>query len=336
VLNFFKRKNKSSDAIIDSNNTLETKEENKSDNSINNIGWYDRLKQGLARTKNNFGKKLLGVFGGGKIDSNLYEELEDILLSSDVGVNATEYLLNKVQEEVTIKGLKDAIELKQVLKNNMYHLVKNIEEPLVISQTPHVIMFVGINGAGKTTSIGKIAQYFQDMGKTVMLGAGDRFRAAACEQLIEWGNRNNVTVISQKNGDSAAVCYDAVKSAIANKVDVLLLDTAGRLPTQLNLMEEIKKVKRVITKSLSRQPDEVILVLDANLGQNGLNQVKAFHDALNINGLVMTKLDGTAKGGIVCAIAKDCPIKLRFIGVGEKIDDLRPFSANDYIDILFD
>ena len=336
MLNFFKRKNKSSDAIIDSNNTLETKEENKSDNSINNIGWYDRLKQGLARTKNNFGKKLLGVFGGGKIDSNLYEELEDILLSSDVGVNATEYLLNKVQEEVTIKGLKDAIELKQVLKNNMYHLVKNIEEPLVISQTPHVIMFVGINGAGKTTSIGKIAQYFQDMGKTVMLGAGDRFRAAACEQLIEWGNRNNVTVISQKNGDSAAVCYDAVKSAIANKVDVLLLDTAGRLPTQLNLMEEIKKVKRVITKSLSRQPDEVILVLDANLGQNGLNQVKAFHDALNINGLVMTKLDGTAKGGIVCAIAKDCPIKLRFIGVGEKIDDLRPFSANDYIDILFD
>jgi fused signal recognition particle receptor len=336
VLNFFKRKNKSSDAIIDSNNTLETKEENKSDNSINNIGWYDRLKQGLARTKNNFGKKLLGVFGGGKIDSNLYEELEDILLSSDVGVNATEYLLNKVQEEVTIKGLKDAIELKQVLKNNMYHLVKNIEEPLVISQTPHVIMFVGINGAGKTTSIGKIAKYFQDMGKTVMLGAGDTFRAAACEQLIEWGNRNNVTVISQKNGDSAAVCYDAVKSAIANKVDVLLLDTAGRLPTQLNLMEEIKKVKRVITKSLSRQPDEVILVLDANIGQNGLNQVKAFHDALNINGLVMTKLDGTAKGGIVCAIAKDCPIKLRFIGVGEKIDDLRPFSANDYIDILFD
>lgn len=299
--------------------------------------WFGKLKQGLAKTRNTLGKKLLGIFGSGKIDDNLYEELENILISSDVGFSATEYLLKKVQDDVSIKGLKDSFELKSVLKTNMLDLIKGIEKPLEITnQLPYVIMFVGINGAGKTTSIGKLAKYFQNQGKTIMLGAGDTFRAAACEQLIEWGNRNNVTVISQKNGDSAAVCYDAVKSAIANKVDVLLLDTAGRLPTQLNLMEEIKKVKRVINKSLEREPNEIILVLDANIGQNALNQVKAFNDALGLTGLVLTKLDGTAKGGIICAIAKECPVALRFVGVGEGIDDLRPFNAHDYINALFE
>ena len=343
MLNFFKRKSLSTDNNVKTEaEFVDIRNENNQiyQQSIDNTaksGWFHRLKQGLAKTRDNLGKKLLAVFGGGKIDDSLYGELESILISSDVGVSATDYLLKRVQDDVSLKGLKVSNELKEVLKNNMLQLVSSIEEPLVIDdKSPYVIMLVGINGAGKTTSIGKLAKYFQDQGKSVMLGAGDTFRAAACEQLIEWGNRNNVTVISQKNGDSAAVCYDAVKSAIANKIDVLLLDTAGRLPTQLNLMEEIKKIKRVITKSLEREPNEIILVLDANIGQNALNQVKAFNDALGLSGLVLTKLDGTAKGGIICAIARECPVKLRFIGVGEKIDDLRPFSADDYINILFE
>jgi fused signal recognition particle receptor len=195
-------------------------------------------------------------------------------------------------------------------------------------------MMVGVNGAGKTTSIGKLAHYFQQQGKSVMLAAGDTFRAAAREQLIEWGKRNNVTVIAQQSGDSAAVCYDAIQAAIARKIDVVLADTAGRLPTQLNLMEEIKKVKRVIAKALPDAPHEVMLVLDATIGQNALNQVRAFDDALALSGLVLTKLDGTAKGGVICAIAKERAIPLRFIGVGESIDDLRPFQAADYVEAL--
>jgi fused signal recognition particle receptor len=197
-------------------------------------------------------------------------------------------------------------------------------------------MLVGVNGAGKTTSIGKLAKYFQVQGKSVMLAAGDTFRAAAREQLMLWGERNNVTVVSQQSGDSAAVCFDAINSAIANKIDVVLADTAGRLPTQLNLMEEIKKVKRIINKALPNAPHEILLVLDSNIGQNGLNQVKAFDDALNLTGLVLTKLDGTAKGGVICAIARERPIPLRFIGVGEAIDDLRPFNSIDYVNALVD
>ena len=344
MLSFFKSKNKQVDVVKHENCDIYLPEDKvELDDNHDNVfvdkksGWFGKLKNGLAKTRNSLGKKLLGIFGSGKIDENLYEELENILISSDVGFSATEYLLKKVQDEVSIKGLKDSFELKNVLKKNMLELITSIEKPLEIkNDLPYVIMFVGINGAGKTTSIGKLAKYFQNQGKSVMLGAGDTFRAAACEQLIEWGHRNNVTVISQKNGDSAAVCYDAVKSAIANKIDVLLLDTAGRLPTQLNLMEEIKKVKRVIGKSLEREPDEVMLVLDANIGQNALNQVRAFNEALNLSGLVLTKLDGTAKGGIICAIAKECPIALRFIGVGEGIDDLRPFDAHDYINALFE
>ena len=197
-------------------------------------------------------------------------------------------------------------------------------------------MLLGVNGAGKSTSIGKLAKYFQSQGKSVLLAAGDTFRAAAREQLMAWGERNNVTVIAQQSGDAAAVCYDAIQAATARGIDIVLADTAGRLPTQLHLMEEIKKVKRVIQKAIPDGPHEVMLVLDANIGQNAINQVKAFDDALGLTGLVLTKLDGTAKGGVIAAIAKQRPVPLRFIGIGESIDDLRPFASRDYIDALFD
>ena len=301
------------------------------------LSWTQRLKQGLGKTRDAFSKKLLGLFGGGQIDEELYEELESVLLTSDVGVSATLEILANVRNKVSLRGLKDSSELKLALKDALLEVVQELEQPLDTSEhTPFVIMMVGVNGAGQTTSIGKLAKYFQQQGKSVMLAAGDTFRAAAREQLIEWGKRNNVTVITQQSGDSAAVCYDAIQSAIAKKIDIILADTAGRLPTQLNLMEEIKKVKRVITKALPSAPHEIMLVLDANIGQNAINQVKAFDDALGLTGLVLTKLDGTAKGGVVCAIAKERPVPLRFIGVGESVDDLRPFVAEDYIDALID
>ncbi len=301
------------------------------------MSWTKRLKLGLTKTRDNFGKKLLGIFGGGKIDEALYEELETTLLAADVGIKATNSLLAQIRKKVSLKGLKDGAELKSVLKESLVELLSSIQKPLITHEhKPFVIMMVGVNGAGKTTSIGKLAKYFQGQGKSVMLAAGDTFRAAAREQLIEWGKRNNVTVVSQQSGDSAAVCFDAIQSAIAQKIDIVLADTAGRLPTQLNLMEEIKKVKRVIGKALDGAPHEVLLVLDSNIGQNALNQVRAFDDALSLTGLILTKLDGTAKGGVICAIASERPIPLRFVGVGETIDDLRPFNSTDYVDALFD
>ncbi len=301
------------------------------------MSWASRLKFGLTKTRDNFGKKLLGVFGGGKIDENLYDELETILLASDIGFSATNRLLEQIRKKVSLRGLKDRSELQALLKEGLQELLQPIEKQLITDgHQPFVIMLVGVNGAGKTTSIGKLAKYFQSQGKSVMLAAGDTFRAAAREQLIEWGSRNNVTVVSQEGGDPAAVCFDAIQSAIAQKIDIVLADTAGRLPTQLNLMEEIKKVKRVIGKALNGAPHEVLLVLDSNIGQNALNQVRAFDDALILTGLVLTKLDGTAKGGVICAIARERPIPLRFIGVGETIDDLRPFVAKDYVNALFD
>ena len=302
------------------------------------LSWAARLKQGLTKSRDKMAKSLAGVFGGGQIDEDLYEELETVLITSDMGMEATEYLMKDVRDRVSLKGLKDGNELRGALKDALYDLIKPLEKPLVLPETkePFVIMLAGINGAGKTTSIGKLAKYFQAQGKSVLLAAGDTFRAAAREQLQAWGERNNVTVISQTTGDSAAVCFDAVQAAKARGIDIVLADTAGRLPTQLHLMEEIKKVKRVLQKAMPDAPHEIIVVLDANIGQNAVNQVKAFDDALGLTGLIVTKLDGTAKGGILAALASDRPVPVRYIGVGEGIDDLRPFNARAFVDALLD
>lgn len=303
------------------------------------LSWATRLKQGLTKSRDKMAKSLASVFGGGKIDEDLYEELETVLITSDMGMEATEALMKDVRNRVSLKGLKDGEELRGALKDALYDLIKPLEQPLVLPENqgePFVIMLAGINGAGKTTSIGKLAKYFQAQGKSVLLAAGDTFRAAAREQLQAWGERNNVTVISQSTGDSAAVCFDAVQAAKARGIDIVLADTAGRLPTQLHLMEEIKKVKRVLQKAMPDAPHEIIVVLDANIGQNAVNQVKAFDDALGLTGLIVTKLDGTAKGGILAALASHRPIPVRYIGVGEGIDDLRPFDARAFVDALLD
>jgi fused signal recognition particle receptor len=300
-------------------------------------GWVARLKSGLART----GSQLTGLFGsGGKIDDDLYEELETILITADVGMDATNALLADLRRYVREHHLSEAAQLRDALAHCLLKLLKQLEAPLQArlpdtgSHKPFVIMMCGVNGAGKTTSIGKLAKYLQGQGLSVLLAAGDTFRAAAREQLQAWGKRNNVTVIAQQSGDAAAVIFDAVQSAQARKIDVVLADTAGRLTTQLHLMEEIKKVKRVIAKVLPGAPHEVLLVLDANTGQNALSQVKAFDEALGVTGLILTKLDGTAKGGVIAAIARAHPIPVRFIGVGEGLDDLRPFVAEDFVAAL--
>lgn len=294
--------------------------------------WLGRLKSGLARTGNQLSELLSR---GGRIDDELYEELETILITSDVGMDATHLLLADVRRQVKEQKLTEASQLKEALAHALLKLLKPLAQPLVIEgHRPFVIMLCGVNGAGKTTSIGKLAKHFQSQGKSVLLAAGDTFRAAAREQLMEWGARNNVTVIAQQSGDAAAVIFDAVHAAQARKIDVVLADTAGRLTTQAHLMEEIKKVKRVIAKALPDAPHEVLLVLDANTGQNALSQVNAFDAALGVTGLVLTKLDGTAKGGVIAAIAKAHPIPVRFIGVGEGLDDLRPFVAEDFVNAL--
>lgn len=308
------------------------------ENQTSKLGWAARLKQGLSKSRTQMAKSLASVFGGGKIDEDLYEELETVLLTSDMGIEATEKLLAQVRQRVTLKGLKNGDELRSALKEALYELLLPLDQPLILpdDKKPFVIMMAGVNGAGKTTSIGKLAKYFQSQGKSVLLAAGDTFRAAAREQLQQWGERNNVTVIAQASGDSAAVCYDALEAAKARGIDVVLTDTAGRLPTQLHLMEEIKKVKRVLQKSLPDAPHEVMLVLDANVGQNAINQVVAFDDALGLTGLIVSKLDGTAKGGILAALAAKRPVPVRFIGVGEGIDDLRPFDARAFVDALIE
>jgi len=295
-------------------------------------GWLARLKSGLART----GNQLTDLFSrGGKIDDELYEELETILITADVGMDATNALLADLRRYVKEQRLSEAAELKDALGLCLLKLLKPLAQPLCAeTHKPFVIMLCGVNGAGKTTSIGKLAKFLQGQGLSVLLAAGDTFRAAAREQLMTWGERNNVTVIAQQSGDAAAVIYDAVQAAQARKIDVVLADTAGRLATQAHLMEEIKKVKRVIAKVLPDAPHEVLLVLDANTGQNALSQVKAFDAALGVTGLILTKLDGTAKGGVIAAIAKAHPIPVRFIGVGEGLDDLRPFVAEDFVNAL--
>ncbi|MDO9206132.1 signal recognition particle-docking protein FtsY [Methylotenera sp.] len=299
--------------------------------------WGERLKQSLSKTRKHLGNQLASLFGGGKIDAEVYEELETILITSDVGVNATKNLLADIKNRVKVQSLDDTVQLKAALKAAMSDLLTPLQKPLDTSgHKPFVIMLAGVNGAGKTTSIGKLAHAFQAEGKSVLIAAGDTFRAAAREQLQIWGERNNVHVVSQTSGDAAAVMFDAINSAIAKNIDIVLADTAGRLPTQMHLMDEIAKVKRVMDKALPGAPHEVLLVLDANTGQNAVTQVKTFDDALGVTGLVLSKLDGTAKGGVIAAIAEARPIPIRYIGIGEAIDDLRPFNASEFIDAMID
>ena len=298
--------------------------------------WGERLKLGLSRTRKQLGGGLAHLFGLRKIDEALLEELESTLLMADCGIEATDHLITTLRKRWKQDKLDTADQLQGVLAEALTTLLKPLEAPLdVDAHRPFIIMLAGINGSGKTTSIGKLAKWYQSQGKSVLLAAGDTFRAAAREQLMTWGQRNGVDVIAQQSGDAAAVMFDAVNAARARGIDIVLADTAGRLPTQLHLMEEIAKVRRVIAKADPTAPHEVLLVLDANIGQNALTQVKAFDAAIGVTGLVITKLDGTAKGGVLAAIARQCPKPLRFIGVGEGIDDLRPFKARDFVDALF-
>ncbi len=299
-----------------------------------------RLKAGLAKTRAVLATDVGDLFSRhGKIDESLFEELESTLLSADVGVRASARLVEDLRTVARERQITDAATLKVEFERLLVELVLPLQKPLDIQgHKPFIIMIAGVNGAGKTTTIGKLAKYFQSQGKSVMLAAGDTFRAAARQQLVTWGERNNVTVIAQEAGDAAAVIFDAIQAAKARGIDVLLADTAGRLPTQLHLMEEIRKVRRVIAKADASAPHESMLVLDANTGQNALQQVKVFDEALNLTGLVVTKLDGTAKGGMIAALAAERtanPIPVRFIGVGEAIDDLRPFGAQEFVDALF-
>ena len=307
-------------------------------------GFFARLKDGLSKTRKSFTDSLGSLILGKKeIDDDLLDDLEMILLTADVGIEATDRIIQNLTDQVSRKELKDPQALIDALRAQLEQIIDPMSRPLEIDDFlkqnggPYVILMVGINGVGKTTTIGKLAKKFQMEGKSVMLAAGDTFRAAAVEQLQTWGERNNVPVIAQKTGaDSAAVIFDAVQSAKAKNIDVLIADTAGRLHTQSNLMEELKKVKRVIGKVDDTAPHEVMLVIDAGTGQNALNQTKQFHDAVGVSGITLTKLDGTAKGGIVYALAEQCQIPIRFIGVGEKIDDLRPFDSKDFTAALFD
>jgi fused signal recognition particle receptor len=302
------------------------------------VGWAARLKAGLGATRDRLTGGLGTLFAPGrKVDEALYEELESALLQADVGIHATTALLTATRETARRGRLTEASEIRQALKQALLDLLQPLESNIDLARAkPFVILMTGVNGAGKTTSIGKLAKHFQNSGQSVMLAAGDTFRAAAREQLKVWGERNSVTVISQETGDMSAVVFDAVQSAKAKQIDVLIADTAGRLPTQNHLMEELRKVKRVLAKAMPDAPHEVLLILDANTGQNALAQMKSFDETLGITGLILTKLDGTARGGTIAAIAKTRPVPLYFVGVGEGIDDLQPFRAKEFVDALFD
>ncbi len=299
--------------------------------------WTLRLREGLAATRARL-SRISALFGAGRrIDEALFEELETVLLSCDVGVEATAYLLQRTREIAGRERLEDASRLREALKTMLLELLAPLQQPLDVSRArPFVILMAGVNGSGKTTTIGKLAKLFLSEGRTVLLAAGDTFRAAAREQLESWGRRSGVSVVSQRDGETAAVVYDAMQSALAKNIDVVIADTAGRLPTQTHLMEEIKKVKRVIAKVIPEAPHEVLLVLDANNGQNAVSQVKAFDAALGVSGLIVTKLDGSARGGAIAAIARNKAIPMRFIGVGEGIDDLRAFDARQFVEVLFE
>ncbi len=295
--------------------------------------WLKRLKTGLVRTSSSIST----LFTGTRIDDALYEELEAALLMADSGVEATQFLLDALKQKVKADKLTDTLQVKAALRTLMIDLLQPLEKPLELGrEQPLVIMIAGVNGAGKTTTIGKLAKHMQQHDQKVLLAAGDTFRAAAREQLTVWGERNDIAVISQASGDPAAVAFDAVQAGRARGMDVVMIDTAGRLPTQLHLMDELKKIKRVIGKGLEGAPHEVLLVIDGNTGQNALAQVRAFDDALQLTGLIVTKLDGTAKGGVLAAIVKQRAVPVYFIGVGEGIDDLQPFVASEFVDALLD
>jgi fused signal recognition particle receptor len=294
-------------------------------------GWMERLSAGLRKT----GSNLSQVFTGGTITEELYEELESALLMADAGVSATEFLLVEVKRKVAATGATRPVQVKNILADTLAQLLKPLEKELVIGERqPTVIMVAGVNGAGKTTSIGKLTKHLADDGASVLLAAADTFRAAAREQLAIWADRNTVEIVSQEGGDPAAVSFDAVNAGRARGKDVVIVDTAGRLPTQLHLLEELRTIKRVVQKAQADAPHEVLLVIDGNTGQNALAQVKAFDGALGLTGLVVTKLDGTAKGGVLAAIAQEKPVPVYFIGVGEKLQDLETFNAREFAQAL--
>ncbi|TNZ59923.1 signal recognition particle-docking protein FtsY [Vibrio parahaemolyticus] len=300
--------------------------------------FFARLKRSLSRTKANIGAGFFGLFSGKKIDDDLFEELEEQLLIADVGMDTTTKIIKNLTEKASRGDLKDGEALYGLLKEEMAEILSKVEQPLEIdsSKTPYVILMVGVNGVGKTTTIGKLAKQFQSQGKKVMLAAGDTFRAAAVEQLQVWGERNNVPVIAQHTGaDSASVIYDAIEAAKARGVDVVIADTAGRLQNKANLMEELRKIVRVMKKIDDSAPHEIMLTLDAGTGQNAISQAKLFSDVAPLTGITLTKLDGTAKGGVIFAIADQFSIPIRYIGVGEGIEDLRPFETQEFIDALF-
>lgn len=327
------------DAIIDDAPVAEI-EESVSDTKEEKKGFFARIKSGLSKTKANLTEQLGNIFLGAKeIDDDLLEEIETLLLTADVGVAATSDIISRLTEKVERKQLSDPQALQTALKDELAALLHQSEQPLEIdcSKKPYVILMVGVNGVGKTTTIGKLAKKFQGEGKSVMLAAGDTFRAAAVEQLQVWGERNNVPVVAQHTGaDSASVIFDAVQSAQAKNVDILIADTAGRLQNKDNLMQELEKVVRVTQKLSPQAPHEVMLVLDAGTGQNALSQAKIFKESVGVTGISLTKLDGTAKGGVIFAIAKQMDLPIRYIGVGEQIDDLRPFKSQEFVDALFD
>ena len=300
-------------------------------------GFFARLKRSLLKTKENLGSGFISLFRGKKIDDDLFEELEEQLLIADVGVDTTRKIIASLTETASRKQLKDAEALYGLLKDEMGEILAKVDEPLNIEgKTPFVILMVGVNGVGKTTTIGKLARQFEQQGKTVMLAAGDTFRAAAVEQLQVWGERNNIPVIAQHTGaDSASVIFDAIQAAKARNVDVLIADTAGRLQNKSHLMEELKKIVRVMKKLDVDAPHEVMLTIDASTGQNAISQAKLFHEAVGLTGITLTKLDGTAKGGVIFSVADQFGIPIRYIGVGERIEDLRPFKAGDFIEALF-
>ena len=302
------------------------------------VSWGSRLKQGLKRSRNKLTDSLANLVMGKKtIDDSLFEDLETLLLSADVGVEATQKILDQLTAQVHRKELTNPESLTDSLKNILVGMLEPCQQSLDINAKPFVILMVGVNGAGKTTSIAKMTHFYQQQGKKLILAAGDTFRAAAVEQLQVWGERNNVPVIAQQSGaDSASVIYDAMQSAQAKQFDLLIADTAGRLHTQDHLMAELEKIKRVMRKINADAPQEVMLIIDAGMGQNALNQAQQFHDAIGLTSISLTKLDGTAKGGIIFALAEKMKLPIRFIGVGEQMEDLKPFIAKDFVDALFE